>query len=87
MHAPTAAIRALPAPAGRSTSALSRGLKRIAVRVGRESAVRSRRFPAFDRPVCRLPARHLVPEGGAALAANRCSGSWARPYDGVCGTM
>src|ERR671929_929254 len=78
MHAPTAAIFAFPAPTNRAYSALSRGLKRIAVRVGRYSALRSRALPALDS---RVRLRTLTPERNsrgarpAAAAADWADGS------------
>jgi hypothetical protein len=48
MHAPTAAIRDLPAATSRSKKPPRSGLKRIAVSAGRYSTLRGRALPALD---------------------------------------
>src|SRR5206468_3442557 len=66
MHAPTACILGLPAATSRSKSPLRRGLNRMAVRVGRYRAARSRAFPAFDSRVYFLTDLPLVNSLGAS---------------------
>jgi hypothetical protein len=66
MHAPMACIFGFPAPTSRSKNPLRTGLNRTAVCVGRNSAWRSRAFPAFDR---RVRLRTLVPERNARGAS------------------
>jgi hypothetical protein len=85
--APMACTSGLPAATRRAKKPARSGLNRAAVWVGRNSALRSRGLPAVHRQVHRLPARHLLAAVCARMAASCCSGSWARPYDGVCGTM
>jgi hypothetical protein len=51
MHAPTACIVGFPAATSLSKNPLRAGLDRIAGRVGRSRAVRSRGLPAFDSRV------------------------------------
>src|SRR5882757_8889485 len=58
MHAPTACIFGFPAANSFSKNPLRTGLNRIAVRVGRYSAFRSRAFPAL---LSRVRPRTLDP--------------------------
>src|SRR5262245_21106213 len=76
MHAPTACIFGFPALTRRSTNPLSRGLKRMAVSVGRYSALRSRALPALDsrvRLLTEVPLRNsrgASPQDAAADSAD-----------------
>src|SRR5262245_9740332 len=88
MHAPTAAIFALPAATSRSSSAWSRGFKRIAVSAGRYSALRSRALPALDS---RVRFRTVVPErycrGASPAEAAACSAEGNAAGPGISARM
>src|SRR3954470_12121860 len=78
MQAPTACIFGLPAATSRSKNPLSRGLKRMAVSVGRYSALRSRALPAFDSRVrlrTEVPLRNSRGAKPQAAAADSAEGS------------
>ena len=75
MHAPTAAIRGFPAAVSRSKNPRRTGLNRIAVRVGRNSALRSRAFPAL---LSRVFFRTLVPDRNSRGASPAyAAAAWA----------
>src|SRR5262249_38987543 len=59
-HAPTACIRGWPAATRRPKKPLRRGLKRMAVSVGRYSALRSRALRKLRRLLPREPAGELA---------------------------
>jgi hypothetical protein len=78
MQAPTACIFGFPAATSRSTNALRRGWNRIAVSVGRSSALRSRASPAWDSRVrlrTLVPLRHARGASPHAAAADAALGS------------
>ena len=75
MHAPMACIFGMPAATSRAKKAARRGLNRTAVCVGKNSAFRSRAFPALLSRVFRRTLDPLLNSRGASpqYAAADCA--------------